>query len=172
MKARTLKNGPVVGLLLSLLVASPVVALAQEAPGAAPASGRAQSKTEGRVGVDESTPLSLSLSDAVAMALTRNQSIEVERINSQEADLRVKGAQGAYDPTVRSSLYYQSTTTPYTALTDGIADGKITTRSAAGEVAVTQTLPTAVSALERVVGTTLTANAISVDAVRGSAKAD
>ena len=50
------------------------------------------------VGIDVSKEKSLSLQEAVELALRNNRDIEVERINMEVSQFGLKGAEGHYDP--------------------------------------------------------------------------
>src|SRR5438128_8812262 len=76
---------------------------AQEARPASP-----QTPVAVRVGVDESHPLTLTLFDAVRLALQNNREMEVERINVQQAEYDLFAARGARDITVGNSTYYEN----------------------------------------------------------------
>ena len=101
---------------LVLLAGSPAATtLAQivrvdQAPGQEPARNTAlpgDERTPRRVGVDESNPLTLSLFDAVKLALQNNREIEVERINVQQADYDLFSARGARDITLGAASFYE-----------------------------------------------------------------
>lgn len=80
-----------------------------------------------RVGVDESNPLPLSLSEAVEMALRANRDIEVERINSQQAGYDLEAAKGYYDPVLHSTDFYNHQITPVASALGGGTNGTVTT---------------------------------------------
>jgi outer membrane protein len=95
---------------------------------------------EGRVGVDEANPLSLSVARAVEMALAKNRDILVERINVQQAGFDVTAAEGPYDPTIHFLSYLESVTTPVASFLGGGQNGATHTDSSHGELTVRKLL--------------------------------
>jgi len=80
-----------------------------------------------RVGVDIMNQLSLTLEEAIEMALLNNNDIDSSKIAVQIAEFNLRGARGVYDPLLIGESYYESRTTP-TASTIGGAgsSGKVT----------------------------------------------
>jgi len=80
-----------------------------------------------RVGVDIMNQLSLTLEEAIEMALLNNNDIDSSKIAVQIAEFNLCGARGVYDPLLIGESYYESRTTP-TASTIGGAgsSGKVT----------------------------------------------
>jgi HAE1 family hydrophobic/amphiphilic exporter-1 len=99
-------------------------------------------RTQHRVGVDESNPLTLSLFDAVKQALQNNREIEVERINVQQADYDLFSARGARDITLGAASYYEHRVVPAGSVLSGGLNGTLTTRSANWDFNAQQLLPT------------------------------
>ncbi len=93
-------------------------------------------QSEKRVGVDSAKRVTLTLRDAMLMALENNRDIEVERLNVQMTEFDVMAAQGAYDPALSASLYYDRRTIPATSI---FASGK--TDNVVGSAAFTQRTP-------------------------------
>jgi outer membrane protein len=89
-----------------------------------------------RVGVDTSKRVTLTLRDAVMMALENNRDIEIERENVRMTEADLRAAQGFYDPTFVSSLAYQRSTLPVANLVGG---GQST--GIVGSATVAQRLP-------------------------------
>ena len=89
---------------------------------------------EARVGVDESNPLTLSMQQAVEMALVRNRELEVERINTEQAEYDLEAAKGFYDPVLHSLDYYNYTLSPVTSSLGGGSEGKLKTTTISSEV--------------------------------------
>ncbi|MDQ3321430.1 MAG: TolC family protein [Acidobacteriota bacterium] len=91
-----------------------------------------------RVGVDMMNQLSLSLDEAVRMALQNNNDVDSSRITVQIAEFNLRAARGVYDPAIVSQTYYESRTTP-TASTIGGAgsSGSVTQKNFFGDVGVT-----------------------------------
>jgi outer membrane protein TolC len=97
---------------------------------------------QARVGVDESNPMPLRLTEAIEMALIRNRDIEVERINAQQAGFDVEAARGFYDPVLRSTNFYESRTVPVASFLGGGENGSLTTKTFSNDVTVQKALPT------------------------------
>jgi HAE1 family hydrophobic/amphiphilic exporter-1 len=66
----------------------------------------------GRVGVDMTDQRSLTLREAIAMALENNKDIEVTRKNVRIAEFDLKAARGFYEPKFTGQTFYERTTTP------------------------------------------------------------
>ncbi len=66
----------------------------------------------------------LTLKEAIQEALRNNLDIEIERTNIANAGQAIKGALGAFDPTLRWLPGYQSTNTPTASALQG-ADGRL-----------------------------------------------
>ncbi|HEV8592029.1 MAG TPA: TolC family protein, partial [Pyrinomonadaceae bacterium] len=79
-----------------------------------------------RVGVDNANQLSLTLEEAIEMALKNNNNIDVSRNNVQIAEFNLKGARGVYDPLIASENYYESATTPTASVIGGATGDSIT----------------------------------------------
>jgi outer membrane protein TolC len=80
------------------------------------ARGQDNSQSEKRIGVDSSKRTTLTLRDAMLMALENNRDIEVERLNVQMNEFDVTSAQGVYDPALATSFYYDRRTVPATSI--------------------------------------------------------
>jgi outer membrane protein len=130
------KAKSVSGLLAIVLLMTPT-ALAQDNPQSAirnPQSSNPQS--EARVGVNPSKRVTLTLRDAMTMALENNRDIEVERLNVQMNEFDLRGAQGFYDPNLATTLYYDHRAIPATSI---FASGK--TDNVIGSATFTQRTP-------------------------------
>jgi HAE1 family hydrophobic/amphiphilic exporter-1 len=79
-----------------------------------------------RVGVDVSNQTSLSLSDAIRLALQNSNDIEESRIDVQIAEYNLKAARGTYDPLISSQSYYERRTTPTSSTIGGGTNGSVT----------------------------------------------
>jgi len=79
-----------------------------------------------RVGVDAANQLSLSLDQAIEMALRNNNDIDASRNNVQIAEFNLRGARGIYDPLIEGESYYDSTSTPTASLIGGAVNGSVT----------------------------------------------
>ncbi|HWO01456.1 MAG TPA: TolC family protein [Blastocatellia bacterium] len=136
-------------LALLLLAGSQVTTAAQIV--AAVQSGQEQTpnatslgdeRTPRRVGVDESNPLTLTLFDAVKLALQNNREIEVERISVQQANYDVLTARGAQDITLGAASFYEHRVVAAGSVLVGGPNGTLTTRSANWDFNAQQLLPT------------------------------
>jgi outer membrane protein TolC len=89
-----------------------------------------------RVGVSINDSTSLSLNDAIVLALKNNNDIETARIDVGIAEQDLKAARGSYDPIFSSESYFERSTTPTSSLFGGGPDGSINQRSATGSLRV------------------------------------
>ena len=86
-----------------------------------------------RVGVDVSDQVSLTLSDAIRMALKNSNDIDESRIDVQIAEYNLTAARGVYDPVISSESYYERATTPTSSSLGGAgASGAVTQTDATG----------------------------------------
>ncbi len=90
-----------------------------------------------RVGVDLSNQLSLTLEQAVEMALKNSNDIDTSRNDVQIAEFNFRGARGIYDPVIGSESYYESRTTPTASTIGGATNGSVTQRQFFGNAGVT-----------------------------------
>jgi HAE1 family hydrophobic/amphiphilic exporter-1 len=79
-----------------------------------------------RVGVDVADQLTLTLEQAVELALKNNNDIDTSRNDVQIAEFNLKGARGVYDPLLESESYYESATTPTASAIGGAVNGAVT----------------------------------------------
>ncbi len=79
-----------------------------------------------RVGVDVADQLSLTLDDAIRLALQNNNDIDASRNDVQIAEFNLRGARGVYDPLLVSENYYESLTTPTASAIGGAVNGAVT----------------------------------------------
>src|SRR5437763_5519549 len=86
----------------------------------------------GRVGVDMTDQRTLTLREALEMALSNNKDIEVSRQNVRAAEFDLLGARGAYDPRLSSSTYYERTATPSASFLSGSSTGAVTQKGITG----------------------------------------
>ena len=91
-----------------------------------------------RVGVDQMNQMSLTLDEAVTLALQNNNDVDNSRIGVKIAEFNLRASQGIYDPNITSESFYQRATTP-TASTIGGAgsSGSVTQTSAVGNIGAT-----------------------------------
>lgn len=90
-----------------------------------------------RVGVDLANQLSLTLEEAVEMALKNNNDIDTSRNDVQIAEFNFRGARGIYDPIIGAESYYESRTTPTASTIGGATNGSVTQRQFFGNAGVT-----------------------------------
>ncbi|MBV9216618.1 MAG: TolC family protein [Acidobacteria bacterium] len=81
-----------------------------------------------RVGVDGGDPWSLTIEQAIDLALTNNNDIDVSRNNVRINDYNLQAAKGIYDPLFSSQTYYESRTTPTASTIGGAVGGSVTQR--------------------------------------------
>ena len=78
---------------------------------------------QSRIGVDVTKQRPLSLREALSMALENNKDIEVARENVRIAEFDLRGAQGAYDPRVTTSAFYERAENPISSFLSGGQNG-------------------------------------------------
>jgi outer membrane protein len=81
----------------------------------------------GRVGVDMTDQLPLTLAEAITKALENNKDIEVTRKNVQIAEFDLKAARGFYEPRFSGRTSYERATVPNVSI---FSDNQETTQSA------------------------------------------
>lgn len=79
-----------------------------------------------RVGVDLANQMSLSLEDAIEMALRNNNDIDASRNTVQIAEFNLRAFRGVYDPLISSENYFESLTTPTASAIGGAVNGAVT----------------------------------------------
>ncbi len=79
-----------------------------------------------RVGVDNANQLSLTLEEAIEMALKNNNDIDASRNSVQIAEFNLRGARGIYDPLIEGESYYDSTSIPTASIIGGAVNGSVT----------------------------------------------
>ena len=110
------------------LVVRPAADLPNEPPPVAPnfeAPIRPLPSAE-RVGVDITNQLSLTLEEAIELALKNNNDIDASRNTVQIAEFNLRGARGVYDPLIVGESYLDSTTTPTASIIGGAVNGSVT----------------------------------------------
>lgn len=90
-----------------------------------------------RIGVDSGSQLSLTLDQAIEMALKNNKDIEVSRNDYQISEFGLKAARGLYDPLITSEGYYESLTIPTASLIGGAVNGAVTQTRMFGSAGLT-----------------------------------
>ncbi len=94
-----------------------------------------------RVGVDLTNQKTLTLEEAVEMALKNNNDIDTSRNDVQIAEFNLRGARGVYDPLIGSESYYESATTPTASAIGGAVNGAVTQTRYFGTAGVTGFTP-------------------------------
>src|SRR5262245_24078806 len=86
----------------------------------------------------------LTLNEAIAMALEKNEGLLIERESMRAADAAVRGARGAYDPSLGVDGTWGRSREPINSSFSGAPAGQFAPESRSSEVAVTirQLLPT------------------------------
>ncbi len=72
-----------------------------------------------RIGVDQSNVLSLTMHDAIKMAVAKNLGIEVSKFDVRTSEYDLIGAKGGYDPVLNADFGFTSNTFPVTSLFQG-----------------------------------------------------
>jgi outer membrane protein TolC len=126
---------------LSLLLGAALLTPVFDAAAQTPAVESTRQEPERRVGVQTSNRTSLTLREAVMMALENNREIEIERLNSRMSDFDLRAAKGAYDPALTAGVFYDHSMTPVASLLAGGADGGLKTTDFAGTSKIMQRLP-------------------------------
>jgi outer membrane protein TolC len=90
-----------------------------------------------RVGVDVANQLSLTIDEAIRLALQNNNDIDASRNDVQIAEFNLRGARGVYDPLLASENYYESLTTPVASAIGGAVNGSVTQTRYFGSLGVT-----------------------------------
>ena len=120
------------GILKGLATAAIVVGILS----AGAATARAQG--EQRIGVDLGKRRTLTMRDAMLLALENNRDIEVERLNVQMNEFDVRGSLGAYDPTLATSFFYDRRNTPVANPLAGGENGGLLTDAVTGNASLLQ----------------------------------
>ena len=81
-----------------------------------------------RVGVDLTDQLSLTLEQAIEMALKNNNDLEASRKDIKISEFSIRGTKGVYDPLINSQSYFESRTTPVASTIGGAVGGSVTQR--------------------------------------------
>ena len=92
-----------------------------------------------RTGIE--TQMEVSLDQALAMALANNKDIESARIDRLESDYTLSAAQGAFDPQLNVTSYWEQQITPIASSLGGSATGSLLNKTWLADPGVTQPLP-------------------------------
>jgi len=85
--------------------------------------------------------MDISLDQALAMALANNKDIESARIDRLESDYSLTAAQGAYDPLLNVTSYWEQQTTPVASSLGGTANGSLLNKAWQADPGITDNLP-------------------------------
>lgn len=80
----------------------------------------------GRVGVDMFDQKTLTLREAIALALENNKDVEVTRQNVRIAEFDLQATRGFYEPRLIGQTYYERSKTPVFSFFGGGPDGSLT----------------------------------------------
>jgi HAE1 family hydrophobic/amphiphilic exporter-1 len=94
-----------------------------------------------RIGVAADKQTTLTLRDAVAMALENNRDIEIERLNTQLNEFDLRAAKGVYDPSLTSRILYERQTWPVASILAGGENGRLRTTEFTGSATLSKRLP-------------------------------
>ncbi len=95
---------------------APRGAFAQDGANANPQSAIINPQSNIRIGVNPSKRVTLTLRDAMSMALENNHDIEIERLNVRMSDFDLRAAGGVYDPTLSATFFYDRRSIPATSI--------------------------------------------------------
>jgi outer membrane protein TolC len=95
----------------------------------------------GRVGVDMLLQRSMTLRDALEMALSNNKDIEIARQNTRIAEFDLTAARGVYQPRTNVQSFYERSETPTASTILGGASGKLTQSNFAANATFTALEP-------------------------------
>jgi outer membrane protein len=87
-----------------------------------------------RVGVNQSEQRTLSLREAISMALANNKDIEVARENVRIAEFDLLGARGTYDPRLSVTSFYERIENPISSFLSGGSNGSTLQNDYSGTV--------------------------------------
>ena len=96
---------------------------------------------QSRIGVQTGDQLSLTLDQAVEMALKNNNDIDISRNDVKIAEFDIMGARGVYDPLINSESYYESRTTPTASTIGGAVNGAVTQRQFLSNIGLSGFVP-------------------------------
>jgi outer membrane protein TolC len=94
-----------------------------------------------RIGVVTGDELSLTLEQAIEMALRNNNDIDVSRNEVRIAEFNLRAAKGVYDPVFNSQTYYESRTTPTASTIGGTTSNSVTQRQIFGDLGLSGFVP-------------------------------
>jgi HAE1 family hydrophobic/amphiphilic exporter-1 len=91
-----------------------------------------------RTGIE--TQMEISLDQTLAMALANNKDIESARIDKIESDYTLTAAQGAYDPQLAVTAYWEQQITPIASALGGSSTGSLLNKTWLADPGITQPL--------------------------------
>lgn len=94
-----------------------------------------------RIGVNAADQLSLTIEQAIDMALRNNNDIDVSRNDARISDFVLKGAKGVYDPLFNSQTFYESRTTPTASTIGGAVNGSVTQKQVYNDLGLSGFVP-------------------------------
>jgi outer membrane protein len=94
-----------------------------------------------RIGVDTQPPETLTLDAVIRTALEHNQDVAIARLQLDASRQDVRAAEGAYDPHLSPTLFYQRATTPTVSSIGGSATGSLAQREASGDLQLSGLTP-------------------------------
>ncbi|MBP7476705.1 MAG: TolC family protein [Pyrinomonadaceae bacterium] len=94
-----------------------------------------------RIGVNAADQLSLTLDQAIEMALKNNNDIDASRNDVKIAEFGLNGARGIYDPLFNSQTFYESRTTPTASTIGGAVNGSVTQKQFFNDLGITGFVP-------------------------------
>jgi outer membrane protein len=92
-----------------------------------------------RTGIE--TQMEISLDQTLALALANNKDIEFSRIDRLESEYTLTAAQGAYDPLLNVTSYWEQQITPVASALGGSSTGSLLNKTWLADPGVTQPLP-------------------------------
>lgn len=122
--------------MMCCLILLPTFTFAQDKPVDQPAPAPPP-----RVGVDDTQPARITLDDVIRMALEQNQDVQIAKLEVSASKQDVTGAEGAYDPHLTPSFFYQRATTPTVSSIGGAATGSLSQRQFSGDLQFTGITP-------------------------------
>lgn len=89
-----------------------------------------------RVGVDVTNQMTLTMEEAIKLALENNNDIDASRLNTRVAELAVKAARGGYDPSLTADNFFENRSTPTASVIGGARNGLVTLKTLSSTVGV------------------------------------
>jgi HAE1 family hydrophobic/amphiphilic exporter-1 len=94
-----------------------------------------------RIGVDIEPPETLTLDAVIRTALEHNQDVAIAKLQLDASRQDVRAAEGAYDPHLSPTLFYQRATTPTVSSIGGSATGSLAQREVSGDLQLSGLTP-------------------------------